>query len=158
MAKNLECLFRVLRWNDVTMFNVVGRITAGPRYNQVPTNYQLRDPQHLNTQQRQDLQDFQKQSRTLMSGTALSGRCPISGRFSVRSDSFHRQNVQRLVGLACGSFTRGISPAPPPPIYSKPHIRGHSPKLSCSMRFGRGNMEEGAKRSGRTEEICWKPL
>jgi hypothetical protein len=32
----------------------------------------------------------------LISGTALGGRKPRSGRFSVRSDLFHRQNVQRL--------------------------------------------------------------
>jgi hypothetical protein len=25
----------------------------------------------------------------------------MSGRFSVRSDYFHRQNVQRLAGLSC---------------------------------------------------------
>jgi hypothetical protein len=37
-------------------------------------------------------------SRTLISGTASSGRKLISGRFS---DSFHRQNVQRLAGLSC---------------------------------------------------------
>jgi hypothetical protein len=34
-------------------------------------------------------------SRILISGTALSGRC------FVHSDSFHKQNVQRLAGLLC---------------------------------------------------------
>jgi hypothetical protein len=33
-----------------------------------------------------------------ISGAALSGRKLISGRFSVRSDSSHRQNVKRLAG------------------------------------------------------------
>jgi hypothetical protein len=37
-------------------------------------------------------------SRTSIIGTAVSGRKPVSGRFSVRSDSFHRQSVQRLAG------------------------------------------------------------
>jgi hypothetical protein len=46
----------------------------------------------------------------LISGTALSWRKRISGRFSVRSDSFCRQNVQRLTGSSCnrGSFKRGF--------------------------------------------------
>jgi hypothetical protein len=34
-------------------------------------------------------------SRTPISGTDLSGRKAVSGRVSVRSDSFHRQIVQR---------------------------------------------------------------
>jgi hypothetical protein len=38
---------------------------------------------------------------TSISGTALSGRKPISGETPVRSDSFHRQNVQRLAGISC---------------------------------------------------------
>jgi hypothetical protein len=37
-----------------------------------------------------------KYSRTSISGTASSGRKPVSGRISVRSDSFHRQNEQRF--------------------------------------------------------------
>jgi hypothetical protein len=40
-------------------------------------------------------------SRTSISGTALSDRKPISGRFPMRSDSFHRQNVQRSAGVSC---------------------------------------------------------
>jgi hypothetical protein len=40
-------------------------------------------------------------SGTSISGTALSGRKPISGGFSVRSDSFHRQFVQRSAELSC---------------------------------------------------------
>jgi hypothetical protein len=40
-------------------------------------------------------------SRTSISGTALSWRKPISGRYPVPSDSFHRQNVLRLAGLSC---------------------------------------------------------
>jgi hypothetical protein len=36
-----------------------------------------------------------------ISGTDLSGRKPISGRTSVRSDSFHRQKVQRSAALSC---------------------------------------------------------
>jgi hypothetical protein len=39
--------------------------------------------------------------RASISGTALSGRKPIIGRFSVPSESFQRQNVQRLAGLSC---------------------------------------------------------
>jgi hypothetical protein len=38
-------------------------------------------------------------SRTSISGTALSGSKPSSGRFYLRSDSFHRQKVQRLAEI-----------------------------------------------------------
>jgi hypothetical protein len=36
-----------------------------------------------------------------MSGISWSGRNPISGKFPVRSDLFHRQHVQRLVESFC---------------------------------------------------------
>jgi hypothetical protein len=39
--------------------------------------------------------------RTSIGWTASSGRTPISGRFSVHSDSFQRQDVQRSAGLSC---------------------------------------------------------
>jgi hypothetical protein len=40
-------------------------------------------------------------NRTPISWTAFRGRMLISGRFSVRSDLFHRQNVQPLAKLSC---------------------------------------------------------
>jgi hypothetical protein len=40
-------------------------------------------------------------SRTSISGTVSSGRMLTSGRLSVLSDSFHRQNVHRLEGFSC---------------------------------------------------------
>jgi hypothetical protein len=40
-------------------------------------------------------------SRIPLSGTAVSGRTPMSGGFPVRSDSFYRQDVQLLAGLSC---------------------------------------------------------
>jgi hypothetical protein len=50
-------------------------------------------------------------SRTLISGTASSGRNPISGNFSARYDSFERQNVQRLADQpVSGIFTLVFSP------------------------------------------------
>jgi hypothetical protein len=54
-----------------------------------------------------------RNSRTPISGTALSGRKAVSGRFYVPSDSFHRQMAQHLAGLSCKrkrEFTR-VSPA-----------------------------------------------
>jgi hypothetical protein len=39
--------------------------------------------------------------RISFSKTTYSGRKPISGRFPVRFDSFHRQNVQNLARLPC---------------------------------------------------------
>jgi hypothetical protein len=50
-------------------------------------------------------------SETSIRGTALRGRTPISGRFSVRSDSFHTQRVRRLAKLSCKrKLTRVLFP------------------------------------------------
>jgi hypothetical protein len=56
---------------------------------------------------------IQAYSRTLISGTALEGRKPISGRFPVRSDSFHGQNVTTFGGniLLAGAL-RVLVPLP----------------------------------------------
>jgi hypothetical protein len=45
--------------------------------------------------------DVGEYSRTSISGTALSGGRPLSGRFSARSDSIHRHYVQGFAGLSC---------------------------------------------------------
>jgi hypothetical protein len=44
-------------------------------------------------------QHIAKRQSISMSGTALSGKKPIRERFSVRSNSFHRQDVQRIAQL-----------------------------------------------------------
>jgi hypothetical protein len=51
--------------------------------------------------------------RTSMNESALSGREPVSGRFSVRPDSFHRQNGQPIAGLSCKLelYARSCAPA-----------------------------------------------
>jgi hypothetical protein len=53
-------------------------------------------------------------SRISMSGTVLREREDISGRRSVRSDSFYRQNVRRLAGFSCN---RELHAFPLPPAY-----------------------------------------
>jgi hypothetical protein len=47
-------------------------------------------------------------SRMPISGTALSGRKRIGGRLPVRSDFFHRKNVQRSAVLSCKRELSGI--------------------------------------------------
>jgi hypothetical protein len=55
-----------------------------------PSTFQPRDPYN-------EIAD----GRTSMSGTASSGRKPISERFPVYSDSFHRLNVPLLPQSSC---------------------------------------------------------
>jgi hypothetical protein len=50
-------------------------------------------------------------SRASISGTALSGRKPMSGKFSVRSDSDRRQNVQRVARLSCKRGDSSVLPS-----------------------------------------------
>jgi hypothetical protein len=45
--------------------------------------------------------DILKYMQSNFDMTAFSGRKPIGGRFSVRSDSLHRQNMQRSAGFSC---------------------------------------------------------
>jgi hypothetical protein len=49
----------------------------------------------------QNLLDLSPYRRMSISGTAFSGRKPMSGRFSARLDSFHGQSVQCLAGSSC---------------------------------------------------------
>jgi hypothetical protein len=69
---------------------------------------------------------FQKYSRTSMSGTASSGRKPISGRFSVCSDSFHK--VQRTI-LKAGNL--------------RVDFPSRLSKFNCTQKSARGSSEMG---------------
>jgi hypothetical protein len=55
--------------------------------------------QHMFTENLTPVRDVDYAMQSNFDKTALSGRKPIRGRCPVRSDSFHRQNVQRLTGL-----------------------------------------------------------
>jgi hypothetical protein len=54
-----------------------------------------------------------KYSRILMSGTACSGRKPVSGKFYVRSYSFYMQNLQLSAANTCKwqLYVRSFPPA-----------------------------------------------
>jgi hypothetical protein len=74
---------------------------------------------------------FQAYSQTSISGKALGRRKPISGRMSVCSDSFYRQNVHRLGGLSC---KRQLHACCFPSRLSKfVCMRGQDPDAQCNI-------------------------